>query len=66
MRRAVEITVALGLLYLAWTYAAELFIAWYSGVDPPLTTWNVVWCVGGSAWLMLAAALLFGRGSRGV
>lgn len=61
MRRAVEIVVALGLLYLAWGYAMELFLAWYSGVDPELTTRDVAWCVGASAWLLSAAVLLFRR-----
>jgi cytochrome c-type biogenesis protein CcmH/NrfF len=64
--RVLEIVVALGLLWLVWQSAMELFIGWYSGVeyDPALTTTDWVWWWVGVVVQLVAAVLLLCRRRR--
>lgn len=41
--RAGEFVLAAVLLACAWRAGAELFVAWYSGVEPPLSAGQRLW-----------------------
>lgn len=56
-RIAAFVFVALA-LWFAWQFAAELFIAWYSGVEPERTGWQRAWMWGCIVMLLLAAAIV--------
>ncbi len=56
--RVVEFALAIVLLCFAWQAAAELFIAWYSGVDPDLSVGQRIWLWARLLVLLLAAVVV--------
>lgn len=58
MDRWLDWLLAAALVVVAWRAGAELFIAWYSGVDPELTAAQKAWLAARVAACLLAAVAL--------